>query len=57
MKTMQCPICKDTRNVPDNTILSVCKRCIVEMIEIKRREEQWKKIGVEKDARRPGRLL
>jgi len=39
MKTMQCPICKDTRNVPDHIILSVCKRCIVEMI----------KIGVDKD--------
>lgn len=55
MKTMQCPICKDTRNVPDHIILSICKRCIVEMNEIKRREEQWKKIGVEKDGERINR--
>jgi len=39
MKTMQCPVCKDTRNVPDRIILSVCKRCIVEMIEINKRKD------------------
>ena len=43
MKLLKCPICKREHEVEDNVIISLCPVCLVEMKEIKRKNERQNK--------------
>lgn len=40
MKTVSCPYCHNKREVEDKIVLSICKYCQIEMIEVKRNENK-----------------